>query len=106
MSLNNPKNTKFTLTTDIGYFLQNLKGYVNERDSKIIDDILEKSDKDECTILIKNYFDVEVSILPIIIPSCWGGVLLLLMTYNKEILEDIIDKLNLDEVEIKGHYDL
>ena len=51
--------------------------------------------------MIKNYFIIEVSITPIIIPGCWGGVILSLITHNRKLLEDICNKLNLDENEVK-----
>ena len=113
MRIDNLNIKKFYMSVLLESFIEPFKHYVEEEDRIELDILLHYSDQEDwkngpkskaCTHLIEKYFDVEVIITPVIIPGCWGGVFVALITYNdRTLLENIIDKLGLDknEIEIK-----
>lgn len=97
------------MTTTLDYFLLKLKDHVDEKDANIMDNILNSSYADwkegnlsgKCSTLIKKYYNVDVDMTPIVIPSCWGGIIIALMSHDKVVLEGIIEQLDLDRNEVK-----
>ena len=103
-------DNNFYLITSLDYFVRECKKYIHTKstnDSKLLDDVLARSNKDDWTdknsqtklefaTILKKYFPVKFALFPWYIPNCCGGVYIIIRHKKESVLNNLSSNLKLN----------